>query len=316
MVLLDFNNIGELEKEYALEALSEGQISTRGSYVEKFEEAVSRFLNAPYVFATNSGTAALHLALLACDIGPGDSVVIPALSFIATKNVILHVGATPIIVDVDPVTWVMQPIATKYPVMPVDLYGNPSPVKYPLIRDACESFGTEATGFFTVYSFNGNKTITTGGGGLLVCPSKDALEVVKAFGIPGECPSYNYRMTSISAAIGLAQLKRIPELLARKRRINEIYREELGGLLDFQEPTKGVNPTWWMTAVYCPDLAIDFAEKLKERGIPTRRVFRPLADNDCPEAWHIYHRGLCLPSSTLNTDEDILHVCRTVKSIL
>ncbi len=315
MIHFDSPNIGNLEKDCVRQALDEGSISTHSHFVTDFEKAMAEYLGVDDCIATNSGTSALHLALVELGIGIeyGYEISIPALTFPATKNVLRYVGAKPIVADVDVDTWLLP--RQKILALPVDLYGNINLDYAPLI-DAAESLGgRERHEGFVCYSFNGNKVMTTGGGGLLVGTN---LNRIRQKINPGHYNGigYNYSMTGLSAALGLSQLKSLPYFIKKKRRFNRIYREKLNGLVKFQEATPGSDPSWWMTACTFPDdiNIVDLQEKLKVRGIPTKRIFKPLAD--LPNATHIYEHGLCLPSSTLNGIENISEVCKEIKEVI
>ena len=338
MISLDSSNIGELEKEYVIRCLEDGEVSTRGKWVEKFEKTMAKYLNVPDTVAVNSGTSALHLCLLTLGIGPDDEVIIPALTFCATYNVVKYVGAIPIIVDIDIDTWCMdfQKVSTEITektkaIMPVTLYGNAYDVsviieRIPIILDACESLGTktidnfpiEHYGEYAVLSFNGNKTMTTAGGGLVVGKNLDKIRLLsqqaKANNL--DLVGYNYRMTAFSAALGMAQLKRLPSFIKRKKKIREIYENELGNLVTFQKASPYSDPCWWLNACLIPEnYELSYVmKKLDKAKIPHRRIFKPLAS--LPNAQYIYDHGFCLPSSTLCTDKDIMFVCQTIKEIL
>jgi len=353
MIHLDSANITDLEIECVTGALRMCGISTSSPLVDEFEKAMKDYLGVSDCIATNSGTSALHLALIACGIGPEDEVIIPALTFKATENAVRYTGAMPVVVDVDPEMWnldfdeIDQAInAWTKAIIPVDLYGNPHDdhiggrsyhwldknmklmkQTLPLVIDASESLGAQSMGVlighahvpsnypFTCFSFNGNKIMTTGGGGLLIGENLDSIrEKIH----PGdyEGMGYNYRMTGLSAALGLAQLERLEGFLVKKLMFNAIYREELRGLVRFQKATPDSEPSWWLTACLFPE-EIDIPDlqtKMKGKGIPTRRIFKPLAD--LPNARYIYDHGLCLPGSTLNTGDDILEACKTIKELI
>ena len=334
-IQLDASNMTDLESWFVFDAVKIGQISTKANIVGDFEKAMARYLGVEETFAVNSGTSALHLALMDCGIGSGDEVIIPALTFKATENVVRYVGAIPIIVDVDFETWtldfdkVREAITSRTRVIiPVLLYGNPYYYKkiidpsIIIIADATESLGAKLRDVpverhdpYVCISFNGNKIITTGGGGLLICRNYGSIRAkITPDGYSGI--GYNYGMTGLSAALGLAQIKRLDEFLTKKRMFNETYREKLNGLVKFQEASPDSEPSWWSTACLFPeDIGIeDLQSKLKEKAIPTGRIFKPLAD--LLNARYIYEHGLCLPSSTLNSKEDILAVCKVIKEMI
>ncbi len=316
-IYLDQSNISGIEIYTITRTLRNNQVSTAGTTVQEFEQAMAKWLGVIDCIATNSGTSALHLALME-RVRPKDKVIIPALTFVATRNVLAYVEANPIIKDVDIETWLLPSrLYIGYPLtMVVDLYGNPFH-GFATFYDSAESLGAWR-GYhsaLTCYSFNGNKVMTTGGGGLLVGPD---LDNIRAKLNPGsyDGTGYNYRMPALNAALGLGQLQRLDGFLEKKRRFNQIYRDELP-MLKFQEATPGSEPSWWMSCCLFEQGAEVIQTALKERDIPTKRIFKPLADREsCPNAWYIYDHGLCLPSSTLNEDEDILTVCKKIRGIL
>lgn len=343
---LDFGNIGIDEKVAVLKALDSGQISTATSQVTEFEQKMAKYLGASEAVATNSGTAALHLALLACGIGPGDEVILPVTTFVASANAITHCGAKPVFVDIDIDTWTIDPDEIEKAlnnrtkaIMPVHLYGNPCRMddivtiaeRYDLfvIEDAAESLGATHDGMQTgtigdvgCFSFNGNKIMTTSGGGLLVSDNLELLYAARCLSLQGKTPhgqqllaGYNYRMTGLEASLGLAQFGRLEEFLTKKRAIRFHYKNNLD--LTFQKPTPLSKPSWWFTAC----LFNDEAEVVQKRlGIPARRVFKPLTYDPpyrngqaYPNADKIYRYGLCLPCSTLNSIDDIEKVIDAIE---
>ena len=304
--------------------------STRSPKVAEFEKAMAQYLGVSDCVAVNSGTSALHLALLACGIEDYDTVIIPVLTFIATANAISYTGAGILFEDVHPKTWVMCGHYDEDFIVGVDLYGNECDAATYLgnnIGDCAESLGLDATRSYQCecYSFNGNKTMSTGSGGLIVGLDIEKIRELANVGRKkGEFNSigYNYRMNGISAEMGLKQLPYLDKWVAKKRRFNQIYREQLSDIIQFQEPTPGSNPSWWFTAGLFEkgrDI-ISLQKKLSANGIPTRRIFQPLnqlkpyrTEERFPVAEDIYNRGLCLPSSTLNSEKDILRACKIIK---
>ena len=302
--------------------------STRGEDVRKFEKAMAEYLEVDDCVAVNSGTSALHLALLACGIGRGDTVVVPATTFVATANAVLYTGAKVKLVDVDFLNWTLSNMEYKKvrAIIPVTLYG--AGLKYTQIQqqwvicDLAESIHIKP-GFrygYSCYSFNGNKTITTGGGGLVCGPDLDRVRRLIRPAYSKEL-AYNYGMPAVNARLGLKQIPFINEKLARKENFNCVYRKELY-FLKFQGKEPG---PYWMTACLFPE-HIDistFQLRLEMRGIPTRRIFKPLnhykhlADGKTyPNAEYIYKHGLCLPSSLKNSEDDIYKVCKTIKELI
>ena len=342
MIYLDFNNIGRIEKDYVERVLNTGQISTASPFVNEFEKAMTHYFDMPCC-ATNSGTSALHLALMACDIGAGDEVILPALTFIATANVVKYCRAKPIFVDVDRETWNidMDKLPVDYAVILVHLYGNPCAIKRNgliIIEDAAEAFGAEINGQLTgtlgdigCFSFNGNKTMTTGGGGLVITDNYALMDAVKL--LSRQCKDgdefidvgYNYRMTGLHAVIGLAQMTRLHQFLSLKWKFNYIYRNDLDGLVTFQKEAEGAKSSWWYTAcLFHEDIDIDsLGRALYGYGIQTKRIFKPIPstiayrdEKEYPNAEFIYRHGLCLPSSTVNSEKDIIFACEKIKEMI
>lgn len=361
-ILLDAPNLGEKEKEYLLKCIDSTFVSTAGPFISEFEDKLSKYLRVNSAVSTQSGTAGIHLALHELGIGKGDEVIVPVLTFVATVNPIMYVGATPVFVDVDINTWnidtdkIEEAITKKTKaIIPVHLYGNPCNMDeiiriskkhdIPIIEDATESLGATIKGKFTgtfgdfsVFSFNGNKIITTGGGGAVVTDDKERAEHLKFLvnqardiskGYYHTEIGYNYRMTNIEASLGLAQLERLQEFLDKKRKFNEIYKEELCDIesIIFQQELKDSKSSYWLNSVLLDEL-IDveiFQRSLREKGIPTRRIFMPIVEfpmykqfktDEYKNAYEIYKMGLNLPSSTLNGYESIKAVCKTIKELL
>jgi perosamine synthetase len=362
-VPLDWPNLGEVEKHYVTAALESGYVSSAGPLVREFEERFAAYLGVRFAVSTVNGTAALNLALRILDIGPGDEVIVPALTFVATVNPVLYVGARPVVVDVDSQTWNLDPeavaravTAKTKAVIPVHLYGNPADMEslvrlarernLYLIEDATEALGATYRGQMVgtlgdvgVFSFNGNKIITTGGGGMLVTNNPHLARRARILVNQGRDPEepeynheeigYNYRLTNLQAALGLAQLERLPEFLATKRRNAAVYQRELGGTegLSWQQETPGAESNWWLFSVWIdvPRFGEDrraVMERLLREGIQVRPLFKPIPEQpcyagfsfpSCPVANRIYQGGLSLPSASFLTPEEILYVCSVLK---
>ncbi|SHJ53196.1 LegC family aminotransferase [Desulfofundulus thermosubterraneus] len=359
---LDAPNIGELEKQYVLRALESGYVSSIGPLVSEFEERFAGYVGARYAVATVNGTAAIHLALRLLGIGPGDEVIVPALTFIATANPVVYVGAIPVVVDVNPLTWNIDPDGVERAVtgrtravIPVHLYGNPADMSRLMdiarrhglyvIEDAAEALGATYNGQHVgtfgdigVFSFNGNKVITTGGGGMLVTNNPDLaararllINQGRAFGAMEHEHleiGYNFRLTNIQAALGLAQMERLEQFLATKRRNASFYRELLNKVpgLEWQQELPEGRSSWWMfsilvdTSVFGRDRQA-VVKRLRAAGIQTRPLFLPLSRQPayagyglrtCPMAESLHRRGLNLPSASFLTEEDIRYVCRVL----
>jgi perosamine synthetase len=320
--------------------------------------------------ALPSCTSAIHLALAALDIGPGDEVIIPDCTWIASAAPIKYVGATPVFADVDPVTWCLSSESLEECMSPrtraviaVDLYGGVPDYEalvaltakkgVVLIEDAAEAVGAEyrgrragALGDVGVFSFHGSKTLTTGEGGMLV---SDRAELMSHAGrlrdhgrVPGDKKFWNtevafkYKMSAMQAALGLAQLERIDELLARKREAFTWYTEELGDVDELvlnAEPEGTRNAFWMVTAVVSPDRGIgkfELMDRLARRGIDTRPFFHPLSALPAYEglaeaarakvrnevAYRVGNYGVNLPSSLRLTREDVRRVGTALREAL
>lgn len=361
-ICLDAPNIGRLEKHFLGRAIDTGYISSIGPFVSEFEGKFARYLGAKRAVSTQSGTAAIHVALHELGVGKGDEVIVPALTFVASVTPILYVGAKPVFADVDPVTWNIDPrsiagLVTRRTkaIIPVHLYGNPCDMRpimaiartrrLAVIEDATESLGatyrgahTGTFGDFGCFSFNGNKVITTGGGGMLVGTNTRRMDHVKflvnqareeSSGYYHPEVGFNYRMTNVEAALGLAQMERLAGFLARKRAFYAIYRRELGDIphLRFQEECAGGRSSRWLTCIVF-DRPVDLAllqKRLKGDAVPTRRIFMPITEfphcKACRKGrlaatMRIYERGLCLPGSTLNSDADIRRASAAIRKRL
>lgn len=356
---LDWPNLGQLEREYILRALDSGYVSSAGPLVGEFEKCFAAYLGVAHAVAVVNGTAGLHLALKLLGIGPGDEVIVPALTFIATVNPVIYTGARPVVVDVDPHTWNIDPAGIERAttertkaIIPVHLYGNPADMdailglarKYGLyvIEDATEALGATykgkkagTFGHIGVFSFNGNKIITTGGGGMLVTEdpalAHRARILVNQGREPGETEyehqeiGFNYRLTNLQAALGLAQLQRLPEFLAVKRRNAALYRRKLQGApgISWQRELSGAESNWWLFSILIDaekygESREAFMDRLGGRGVQIRPLFKPIHLQPCyrhysfpicPVAEDLYAKGINLPSSSFLTEDDVITVC-------
>jgi perosamine synthetase len=297
-----------------LDAFLSSWISSKGPYVERFEEGFARFTGARHGIAVSNGTVALHLALVALGIGPGDEVIVPDLTFAATINAVLYCGATPVIVDVDRGTWCMSLAAVEEActaktkaILPVHLYGRPAEIgpiaafcanhRLSLIEDCAEAHGARYAGRpvgqfgdISCFSFYANKIVTTGEGGMCLTGSAElarALRVLRDHGITPnrsywhERVGYNYRITNLQAAIGHSQIWRIEETLARNRRIAEMYRQKLDGIrgVRFPPPLDPIyQPVVWLACVTVPaDKRNDLLIAALEANIEMRPFFHSLS---------------------------------------
>lgn len=350
-IALDTPNLGEREKDALVRCIDSGYVSTFGPFVKDFENTLSNFLGARSVVAVRTGTAGLYMSLLQAGVGPGDEVILPVMTFVASANPVVQLDARPVFVDVDPHTWNMDPGAVESAItdrtkviLPVHLYGNPCDMDKimtlaarhdcTVIEDAAESLGatfgrtmTGCFGAFGAFSFNGNKVITTGGGGAIVAEGTDDEARIRHLinqardvdrGYYHTDIGFNLSMTNIEASLGLAQLGRLPWFLEMKRSHARRYREGFSTVATVtpQKEPVGGNSSWWLTSVKvsCERSIVDIQADLRVEGIPTRRLFPPIvefppyqryATDDYRHARDLYDRGLNLPSATTNGAREI-----------
>ena len=350
------------ERAYVVDCLDSTWISSIGPYVDRFEEALCRITGMEHAICVSNGTVALHLALHCLGIGPGDEVIVPTFTFIASVNAIVHTGATPVFAESRAHDWLMSPdkierLITRRTkaILPVHLYGAMCDMPaimavarkhgIRVVEDCAESLGTTldgrhagAFGNAGTFSFFGNKTITTGEGGAVVTNDADLasrLRMVKGQGQSlerrywHEVIGFNYRMTNIQAAIGLAQTERLPDILVRKRHIARQYRQLLAEVpVSFQKTDPNIQSSDWMVSLLLPaSVDRDMAMKsMAEHGIDSRPVFycahhMPMyalrrATTVTPIAENISARGLSLPSYPALTDRDIARVAESLRGAI
>lgn len=355
-------SIGPQEIEHVLDAVKSGWVSSLGPYIKKFEEAFAKFIGVKYALATTNGTSALHLALLCCGVKRGDEVIVPDLSFIATANAVSYTGAKPVFADIDPETWCIDPqsirrvisVRTKA-VIPVHLYGHPADMdsvarigreyNVRIIEDAAEAHGAKykgkkvgGIGNAGIFSFFGNKIITTGEGGMITTHDKMIYE--KARFLRDQAMSrtkrywhtaigFNYRMTNMQAALGVAQLKRIREFIGKKREIFEWYKKYLSDTAGLQlNPEKPwAKSVFWMTCLLLENSVRvsrdQLIGRLQKRGIDARPFLYPIsqmpmyrARQHNPIAERIASRGINLPSSVTLCKSDVKWIAVKIKGLL
>jgi perosamine synthetase len=338
------------EERYVLDALQSTWISSQGPYLKRFERQVADYVGVPYAVATANGTVALHLAMLALDVGPGDEVIVPSLTYVATANAVRYCGATPVFADSDPASWCVSVRSVEKLITPrtrgiivVHLFGQPCDMaaltdlakahRLWIVEDAAEALGTQygrarAGGMSDVatFSFYGNKTVTTGEGGMVVTPRADLAARVRLLHQQGrdanrsywhDVLGYNYRMTNLAAAIGVAQMERLDEFLARRRRLVERYRQRLRDVdvtlpADIPDTVHGN----WMFGLLVSEATRrdELMRALAERHVETRPFFHPVhefpmyagcrTDEGCPVACDLGGRGVCLPTSSMFGEDD------------
>lgn len=363
-------DVGELEETYVLRALRSGWVAPLGPEVDQFEREIAQRVGVGYAVAVNSGTAALHLALRALGVGPGQVVVIPTLTFVATANAAVYTGAEPVFVDCEPATGNIDPEALANllaqlrgagtrvgAVVPVDLFGSCADYDavlrvcgeygVPVVADAAEAFGATyrgkpagSFGHASVLSFNGNKIMTTSGGGMLLTESPELADRCRYLATQARQPvshyehtelGYNYRLSNVLAALGRAQLSRLDAMIARRRRLRERYRKvfaSAAGLRILADGDEGAN--CWLTAIVVDPpqagwRAEELGDQLARHGIETRPVWKPMHLQPVfagaraavtGAAEHLFRHGLTLPSGSALTDEETDRVLDVIRKFL
>jgi perosamine synthetase len=355
------NLIGK-EREYVLDCLDSTWISSIGKYVSRFEELFASFCEAPYAVSTNNGTSALHLALAALGVGPGDEVIVPTLTFVATANAVRYCGATPVLVDCQRETMNISPEAVESAitertkgVICVHLYGHPADMdpilgvarahRLFVLEDAAEAHGALYKGRPVggiadagTFSFFGNKIMTTGEGGMVTTSDpklNSAMRLLRGQGMDPERRywftevGFNYRMTNIQAAIGLAQLEMFETHKRDRANVARLYMsmlEPLGDFIEIPPAAEWATPVYWTYVILLrePRLNRDkVMEELLLAGVETRPVFYPMhvlppyrdARGRFPSANEIAARGICLPMHGQLTEEHISYICDSLMTI-
>jgi len=354
-------SITQKEIDYVTDVIKSGWVSSLGKYNDMFEEKFASYCGTKYAVATSSGTTALHLALVAIGVTAEDEVIIPDLTFVATGSAVKYIGAKVITVDIDEDTLCISPDAIKKAItpktkaiIPVHLYGHPANMEEInkiakdhnlfVVEDAAEAHGAEVNGKKVgslgragAFSFYGNKIITSGEGGMITTDDEELykkMRYLRDHAMSKEkrywhtAVGFNYRMTNLQAALGMAQFERIDELLAKKKEIFEWYQEGLKDIkcikLNYQAPwAKNV---YWMVCLeidgHTESQRDEFIQKLKAKNIDSRPYFYPVSDlpmyenANTPITHRVYQRGLNLPSYFDITKEQVEYACNQIKEIL
>jgi dTDP-4-amino-4,6-dideoxygalactose transaminase len=372
-IWLSLAHMGGHEQKFIHEAFDTNWVVPLGPNVNGFEQDLEVYLNENvHVVALSSGTAAIHLGLLQLGVGPGDEVICQSFTFVASANPIKYLGATPVFIDSEADTWNMSPkhlreaivdrIAKtgKKPkaIIPVHLYGMPAQMdeimaiaddfEIPVLEDAAEALGSEykgkrcgTFGEFACLSFNGNKMITTSGGGALVCSTEEEAKRAMFYATQARDNAphyqhskigYNYRMSNICAGIGRGQMMVLDDHVARRRAIHKLYKKELSGIAGisvFDNPSSEFNSNHWLTCIIVdPEVAgfsrEDIRLKMESENIETRPLWKPMHLQPVFEGTPFYgdgtsealfDKGLCLPSGSSLTDDDILRVVDVIKGM-
>ncbi len=351
------------EKKYLNECVDTGWVSANGRFVNEFEQKFAEYCGMKYALSCSNGTVSLHLALMAIGLKAGDEVIMPSLTYIATANCVKYCGATPVFVDSNPDTFNINPdeiekkITNKTKaIIPVHLYGlcadmnriNAIAKKHHIyvIEDAAEAHGAKigdklsgSMSDIASFSFFGNKIITSGEGGMVVTNNETFYKKMKLLKSQGMSPEkrywhvevgYNYRMTNMQAAIGLAQLEKIDWHIAERKRIADLYKKYLGDcrFVRMQCCPEGYTHVYWMNNVILSDdvkmSRDDVMKEMEAHNIEMRPVFYPMhimppyfnESLKLPVAEKLSERGISLPSHALLTEEDVKFICDTLKSII
>ena len=352
------------ELKYIEKVFESNYIAPLGEYVNKFEDSIKNYTKSENALAVTSGTAAIHLALRVLGIKEGDDVLASTFTFIGSINAILYQGANPIFIDSDKETWNLCPkLLNKYlcecdkkpkALIVTHLYGQCADIEkiadicnlhgVYLIEDAAESLGatykgkhTGTFGDFGIYSFNGNKILTTSGGGMLVSSNKDWIEKAKFYSTQAKEPyihyehleyGYNYRMSNVLAAIGVGQMEVIEDRVAKKREIFEWYKEFLGNIkeITFMPELENSRGNRWLTAITFENSDYNKIMKaLDEVNVESRPLWKPMHMQKLFEnsksilngvSEELFSKGLCLASSTTMTKDDVKMICEVIKANL
>lgn len=375
-IWLSLAHMGGKEQDYVQQAFDTNWVVPLGPNVDGFEDDLSKWLSKhaegeQHVVALSAGTAAIHLALVMLGVGKGDEVICQSLTFSASANPITYQGATPVFVDSEPDSWNMSPelletaikdrirITGRCPkaIIVVYLYGNPPRMKeifaiakrynIPVVEDSAEAMGSlydgnhaGTMGTFGIMSFNGNKMITTSGGGALICHTKEDADRVKFFATQAREPypyyqhkyiGYNYRLSNVSAGIGRGQMLVVDDHINHRRHIHRLYKELLADVpgVTVKEPIAdaAVEPNYWLSCILVDPQQTGFTysdlqQRLGEGNVESRPIWKPMhlqpVFQGAPSyvngvSEQIFSQGLCLPSGPMVSDENIVYITDLIK---
>ncbi len=345
--------LSESEKKYAHDAIDSSWISSSGPYVQRLKDSLASYTKRKHVTLTSSGTSALALVLRAMDIGPGDEVIVPALTFAAPASAVAAVGATPVFVDITAADWTIDPellppaITTRTrALIAVDLLGHPCHFSQlerhgiPIIEDAAEAFGARyadrpvgSFGIASICSFHANKTITTGEGGCTLTDDDTIAERIALMNNHGMSPTnpyihreigQNFRMTNVAAAIGFGQIERCAELVAARNHVSRQYDELLGDLPIERRPVAqwAEEATWLHTVASRHKPAI--LQSCAQRGVDARSIWPALPDqpifrndwigHEFPVARRVSAQSMWLPTWAFMPREAIESVATAIRA--
>lgn len=367
-IYLSAPEVGSDERILLMDALDSNWIAPLGPHVDAFERELAALVGVRHAVAMSSGTAALHLAFLLAGVGPGDDVLVPTLTFVATANAVLYTGARPVLIDSESSTWNVDPDlvaeelalrkrrgARAAAVVAVDLYGQCcdyarlrsvcDQYQVPLIEDSAEALGATfcgrqagSLGDIGIFSFNGNKIITTSGGGMLVTDNEQVATRARHLASQAREPvkhyehleiGYNYRLSNLLAAVGRAQLRKLDRKIGRRREIYLQYRRALADMpgLSFMPEVSFGQSNHWLTVVTVDPLRFgadrdDVIACCEESDIEARPAWKPLHRQPLfrgsrvvggSVAEGIFSSGICLPSGSALSDADIERVIEVLR---
>ncbi len=372
-IWLSSPHMGGNEMTYVQEAYDTNWVAPLGKNVNEFEKSIATYLGVNQASALSAGTASIHLALILLGVQAGDEVIVQSFTFSATVNPILYLGAMPILVDSEEETWNMCPLALRRAIddriskgkkpkaiIPVHLYGMPAKMKeikkiadfysIPIVEDAAEALGSTldgkkmgAWGKLGILSFNGNKIITTSGGGALISDDENLIEKSRFLASQSrdDAPhyqhseiGYNYRMSNIVAGIGRGQMEVLDERIEQRRKVNAWYKALLSnqkGIIFHNEPTKDYYSNFWLTSIIVNAKETggvtnnDIRLALEKENIESRPLWKPMHLQPVFSKYPFYstgvskllfEKGLCLPSGSNMTENDLQRIKRTLKQIL
>jgi dTDP-4-amino-4,6-dideoxygalactose transaminase len=372
-IWLSLAHMGGQEQQFIQEAFDTNWVVPLGPNVDGFEKDLEDYLGEhKHIVALSAGTAAIHLALVQLGVGPGDEVICQSFTFSASANPIKYLGATPVFVDSEQETWNMDPellreaiedrirVTGRKPkaIIPVHLYGMPAKMdeimaianefEIPVLEDAAEALGATykgqkcgTFGAFACLSFNGNKMITTSGGGALVCSTKEEADFTKYLATQARDNAphyqhskvgYNYRLSNICAGIGRGQMMVLQQHVEVRRNINLKYRQLLAGIpgISFQSnPSSDFDSNMWLTCILVDPTEAGFTREelrlaMEQENIETRPLWKPMhlqpVFKDCPYYGNnvsedLFDKGLCLPSSPILSQEDLERIIDVIKKL-
>ena len=357
------------EKKYVDEAFDQNWIAPAGPHLDQFEDEISRFSNGYEVAVLSSGTAAIHLSLILLGIKKDDIVLCSSFTFSASVNPVIYQGATPVFIDSEPETWNMDPVLLEdainnyikigrkpKAIILVHLYGYPAKIdqfleisnKYniPIVEDAAEAIGSKykdqplgTFGEIGIFSFNGNKIITTSSGGAIISKNKEFIKKAKFLATQSRDNSphyehseigYNYRMSNVCAAIGIGQLEVLESRVVKRRFIYNYYKENLSSIpfISFVDDLDGYYSNRWLTTILISEKSVisreDIRLKLLENNIESRPLWKPMHMQPVFSSYKSYingvsedlfKRGLCLPSGSIMQEKDLNRVVDIIKDL-